>query len=56
MLARKAFAFAAPASAADARGGANGAVAAVGMLAGGLGEWLGELRRQLPAVAERCGA
>lgn len=55
LLARKAFALAAPAPSADARGGVAAAAAAVQALGGELGAWLEHLVRENPALAQRCG-
>lgn len=54
MLSKKAFLIEKPASAADARGGVAAARDAAQALADDLGNWLGELSRDRPAIVERC--
>ncbi len=54
MLSKKAFLVQKPAPAADARGGVTAARDAVQVLADELGNWLGELARERPAIIERC--
>lgn len=54
MLSKKAFLVQKPAPAADARGGVAAARDAVQALADELGNWLGELARERPAIVERC--
>jgi cholesterol transport system auxiliary component len=54
MLSRKAFLVHKPAPTADARGGVAAARDAAQALADDLGNWLGELSRERPAVVERC--
>lgn len=54
VLVRQAFAVAAPAAGADARGGAAAAAAAVRTLGGELGAWLARVAGENPTLAERC--
>jgi cholesterol transport system auxiliary component len=54
MLSKKAFLVQKPAPAVDARGGVAAARDAVQALADELGNWLGELARERPAIVERC--
>lgn len=54
MLSRKAFLIRKPAPTADARGGVAAARDAAQALADDLGNWLGELSRDRPAIVDRC--
>lgn len=54
MLSKKAFLIRKPAPTADARGGASAMRDAVQALTDDLGNWLGELARDRPAVIGRC--
>lgn len=54
VLARKAFSLAQPASSADARGGVAATAAAVAALGFDLGNWLGQVADETPAIAQRC--
>ena len=54
ILSRKSFLIRKPAPTADSRGGATAMRDAVQALADDLGNWLGELARDKPALIERC--
>jgi cholesterol transport system auxiliary component len=54
MLSKKTFLIRRPAPAADARGGVAAARDATQALAEDLGNWLGELSRERPAIVEQC--
>jgi len=54
MLSKRAFVIRKPAAAPDARAGAAAAGAAALALADELGNWLGDLAREKPAIVERC--
>ena len=54
VLSKKAFLIQQPAPAADARGGVVAARDAAQALADTLGNWLGELSRDKPAIVDRC--
>ena len=56
MLSKRAFLIRKPAPAADARGGVAAARDAAQALADDLGNWLGELSRERPAIVDRCRA
>ncbi|WP_310450064.1 ABC-type transport auxiliary lipoprotein family protein [Sulfuritalea sp.] len=54
ILSRRVFLITQPAATADAGAGAAAARAAVQALAADLGNWLGQLAREKPAIVERC--
>jgi ABC-type uncharacterized transport system auxiliary subunit len=54
VLARKAFAVARPAAAADARGGVAAAASALQAVAGDMARWLTATAQEAPAIAARC--
>lgn len=54
VLTKRSFLIQKPAATADARGGAAAARDAVQALADDLGNWIGEISREKPAIIERC--